>query len=259
MGAAHVGIGDEIMAGALARQKHIETGKRVRILDRFGAVRLHQVWQGLDYIAHPADNGQFAELVNGPSARPYIRAKHADRWEWDYAYRAPLGELHLWPDEREFAVNARAQYYVVVEPHLKRKSSPNKDWGWRRWNRLVFELERRNVRVAQVGPAGTALLDGVKFIETPTFRHAAAVLAQSRGAVLPEGGLHHAAAALGVPAVVLFGGYIAVEMTGYECHLNIGAAGTDACGSRTPCGHCAAWMARIEPGSVAAAIAERIR
>lgn len=237
------------MAGALARQKHLETGKRVRILDRFGATRWHQMWQGLQYVAQPADNGQFAVIVNGPGARPYILEKHPTHWVWNREYRAPLGEIHLWPDETAFGVEARP--YVIVEPHVKHRSSPNKYWGWVRWNKLVFELKKRRIYVAQIGPEGVPLLEGVKFIPTPTFRHACAVLAASRGAVLPEGGLHHAAAALGVRAVVIFGGYIGTEITGYTSHVNLGATGADACGCRMPCQHCAAWMARIDPAMVA--------
>lgn len=244
------------MAGGLARAKHAETGKRVRILDRHGGVRTHPLWDDLDYIVRPGYNGDCVELVNGPGARPYITEKHADRWVFDRAYRAAAGEIKLYPGELDAAIKAR--HYVIVEPHLKRRASPNKDWGWTRWSRLVFELQERGIKVAQIGPAGTPLLSGVRFIETPTFRRACAVLAQARASVLPEGGLHHAAAALGKRAVVLFGGYIGVETTGYAAHVNLGASVDDACGMRVPCAHCKAWMERIDPGTVLKHIQEML-
>jgi len=55
---------------------------------------------------------------------------------------------------------------------------------------------RAGLRLVQLGPAGTRLLHGVEHYPTNTFREACAALARSRAAVLHEGGLHHAAAAV---------------------------------------------------------------
>jgi hypothetical protein len=59
-----------------------------------------------------------------------------------------------------------------------------------------------------------------------------------------EGGLHHGAAAVGVGGVVLFGGFIPPEVTGYATHANL-TGGAEACGSLDPCRHCAAAMQAI--------------
>lgn len=248
MGAAGVGIGDEIMAAGLARRLHAETGKRVRILNRFGAPRAYPLWERLEYIARPHDNVDCVDMVNGPGARPYITAKLHDKWVFDPSYRPVAGEVRL--SQGELVHGWRARHYVIVEPHLKRGAPVNKDWGRERWIALVDRLVCSGIRVAQIGTAGTDLLPGVKFFETPTFLHACAVLAQARAAVLPEGGLHHAAAALGKRAVVIFGGYIGTETTGYATHINLGASASEACGMRVPCEHCREWMARIEPAQV---------
>jgi len=53
----------------------------------------------------------------------------------------------------------------------------------------------------------------------------------------PEGGLHHGAAAVGTPAVVIFGGYIHPTTTGYAAHVNLFGA-DEACGNTTECQHC---------------------
>lgn len=249
-------MGDEIMAGARARAVYRATGKRVKIRDRFGNVRVHQMWQGLEYIARPDDNGKFEEFVDGPGVRPYIVEKHADRWVFDVNYRATPGEIHLWPDEQAFGEAGAG--YVILEPWLKYKASVNKDWGASRWLALAAALQARGVAFAQLGPQGTRLLPGARHIVTPTFRHACAVLARARAAVLPEGGLHHAAAALGVRAVVLFGGYIGTDTTGYESHVNLGVRAKKACGMRAPCAHCAEQMARIDPARVAALVEEMV-
>lgn len=236
------------MAAGEARRAFLDHGRRVEILDRFGRRRWHQIWEGLDYIARPDEPGEFLTLHNGPGKRPYIAAKSDQRWTWNTAHRPAKAVLELSADEKAFAERYRGR--IIFEPHIKHRASPNKEWGWVRWNKLAWHMQEKGRRITQVGPAGTSLLDGADFIETPTFRRAAAVLSVARAAVLPEGGLHHAAAAVGCRAVVIFGGYIGTEITGYDCHVNLGADGRDACGMRVPCEHCRKWMDGITPEQV---------
>lgn len=245
-----MGIGDEIMAAGDARLLHEHTGERVEIVGRDGVRRWHPVWEGLRYIMHPHDRGSCVRMVNGPGRRPYHVAKEPDRWRFDLRYRAARAEIVFTDAEREFA--RQHERCIVIEPHLKSKAPPGKQWGWVRWNKLAYILQCHGFGVTQMGSRGTPLLDGANLIETPTFRHAAAVLSVARGAILPEGGLHHAAAAVGCPAVVIFGGFTPIEVTGYDGHVNIGASGEEACGMRVPCKHCDKWMARINPHDVAA-------
>lgn len=101
----------------------------------------------------------------------------------------------------------------------------------------------------QLGPRSTTILTGRRHVVTETIREAAAVLSTARAAVLPEGGLHHLAAAMRLPAVVLFGGFISPKSTGYSMHRNL-FTGKVACGNRRPCDHCAQAMAAISPESV---------
>jgi hypothetical protein len=62
--------------------------------------------------------------------------------------------------------------------------------------------------------------------------------------------LHHAAAALGVPAVVIFGGFISPAVTGYAAHANIFTGDDLGCGNINPCPHCRAAMERISVDQV---------
>lgn len=243
-----MGIGDEIMAAGDARRSFLDHGRKVEIVGRDGLRRWHPMWEGLEYIATPGQAGTFTRLVNGPGCRPYHVAKEPDRWRFNLAYRTNRGQIAFTPDELAFAERYRGR--VILEPHTKPKAPPGKQWGWVRWNKLAWLLQERGHRVTQMGHPGVALLDGADFIATPTFRHAAAVLSVARAAVLPEGGLHHAAAAVGCNAVVIFGGFTPTEVTGYDMHHNIGASGGDACGMRVPCNHCRKWMDSIAPGDV---------
>ena len=140
---------------------------------------------------------------------------------------------------------------------MKVRASPNKQWGWERWQALADELNRRRVCLAQLGPAGIRCLAGGPHLITASFREACAVLAGASALVGNEGGLHHAAAALGVRGAVPFGGYISPRLTGYAIHDNFHVddpAHPLGCGMRAPCAHCAAAMASISVGAVAGAV-----
>lgn len=243
------------MASGHALAKHRRTGKRVQIIDINGRPRWSDVWRGLDWMAQPHERGdEITQLRNGPGCRPYIeypfnrqRGLRFSGWR----ARDHVGALRLSGGEVEFAW--RLTYglgpFTVIEPHLTPKSNPNKQWG--KWKELVPLLPGQ---VVQLGPVGTETLPGVLHLQTPTFRMAAAVLTFASGLVLPEGGLHHAAGVLRLPAVVLYGGTVDVQATGYEWHTNIvdNEPGSP-CGTWLPCHHCRNIWKRLTPEAVAAA------
>ncbi len=100
------------------------------------------------------------------------------------------------------------------------------------------------------------MLDGCDlYARTTTFRQALAVLSVCRAFVGTEGALHHGAAAVGTPAVVLFSEFISPDVTGYPQHRNLRQAGA-ACGSRKPCKGCAESMRAISVLEVVANLKE---
>jgi ADP-heptose:LPS heptosyltransferase len=243
-----MGWGDEIIVTGVARrlQEEARSQLRVRVLDARGRARWHPIWDHNPRLARAGWPGPALAVTNGPGCRPYIARETARRWFWrDWV--CPVGELRLTEAERAFGAGHPAR--IVVEPALTAKASPNKQWGRRRWEHLAALLARQGYRVSQLGPAGTPVLPGAERIETTGFRHACAVLASARLAILPEGALHHAAAALGVPSIVLFGGFISPRQTGYPHQVNLFTGG-EPCGSRVRCGHCTRAMNRIEPEAI---------
>ncbi|MFQ6016778.1 MAG: glycosyltransferase family 9 protein [Kiloniellaceae bacterium] len=238
----------------------------VAVYGRDGRARWSSLWEGNPRILTPrqaCQNDSHLRLVNGPGCRPYIdyarmardfaavfpgrrlTTKVKDpRLPWRYtSWRCTPGEL--------YTPRIAPRGYIVVEPHVKAGASPNKDWGWARWQALVDEIRLPWV---QLGPPGTRLLEGVRHLVTASFMDACAALLGAKAAVLPEGGLHHAAAALDIPAVVIFGGMTSPANTGYDAHINLyePADGDSPCGQRVPCEHCEAAMAAIRPEAVAA-------
>lgn len=255
-----MGYGDEIMAAGHARAMHRKTGKRVAILDVRGQPRWHPLWEGLPYIARPGEDLRDVESVrNGSECRPYIAYPFTVEGGQRFtAWRARdhIGEIAF--SEAEFA-RARALFapllvagFVVVEPNIRRAPgvpNVNKDWGFDRFQRVI-DLLPGLAWVQLHAPGEDRILKGVRAIETPDFRTAAAIIGLARGALLTEGGLHHAAAVEGVPAVVLFGGSPSVAATGYPRHRNIAAPG-EPCGSWRPCRHCRDFWDSLPPALVA--------
>lgn len=254
-----MGLGDEIMAAGQAAAAARQAGRPVAIRDAMGQPRRHELWDGNPAIVQAGRPGAKAApfVVNAAGCRPYLRYP----WRRDSgpqlftAWRARdhRATIHFTPAEEIFATHvAPLGRFVVIEPNIKPRANPNKDWGFARYQALVETLP--DVRFVQLGDPSDARprLAGVATVATPTIRHACAILARAAAYVGAEGALHHAAAALRRPAVVIFGGAVPPATLGYEDHVNLAA--DRACGSWLPCDHCRAAMAAITPASVAEAL-----
>lgn len=243
-----MGFGDELMVTGRCRVLQQADPRKVRL--DYGKRLWNEVFDHNPRIAHGQDKQVQIYYPRPNGLRPYCRQKTATRWVW-VDHKPEVGELYFQPDE--LAMAAVHSLDVVIEPNLKGNASPNKDWGFDRWAALAARLTREGLRVTQLGPAGTRLVPGAQHVQTGNFRRAAAVLARARAAVLSEGGLHHAAAVVNVPAVVIYGGYISPRQTGYDMHVNLFTGG-EPCGWRVGCSHCVQAMARITPEEVTTAL-----
>jgi Glycosyltransferase family 9 (heptosyltransferase) len=256
-----MGLGDEILASGHAQ--HVfdkDPSKRVAICDKQGRPRWHELWEGNPIIAKPeqvAAGEPVHRLINGSNCRPYIKSLSVDAGlqctDWKAADH--VGRLYL--TKAELAAGhdlaKRLGPYIVIEPGLKLKASRNKLWGAERYQAVVDALPE--LRFAQMTHAGSTLLRGVSGMAMATFRQACGVLASASAYVGAEGGLHHAAAALGIPAVVIFGGFISPNVTGYPWHMNLADDGPGSpCGKWKPCEHCRMAMEGITVNRVVMAI-----
>lgn len=232
------------MATAQVKALNEATKKRVIVLDLRGRPRWSEVFENNPRIVMSC-RPDVERLVNAGGARPYIAGKTLKQWTWKPWERLP-GEIWLSEAERAFALPFAGR--ILVEPNTKEPNG-NKAWPFDRWQSLV---NRKPDHFIQVGAPNTRALSGVLCVET-TFRQALAILAVSKAFVGTEGALHHAAAALSVPAVVLWSEFIAPEFTGYEGQVNIRHA-TKWCGSRMPCPGCRASMDAIQVDEVASAL-----
>lgn len=250
-----MGYGDTLMSIGEARALHKRTGQRVMIVGRDGRPVRSDLFNWLPYlVTHPrhAKGQPYQRLINGSGVRPYIAAKADDRWTWR-KYKPIPAEVRFTSEEITFAEPYRGM--VMLVPEVKKIGHSNKDWGPIYWSQLDCLLHSAGIATVQCGPSGAHWLHNCARAVTPTFRHALAVLSVCRAVVTTEGGLMHGAAAVGVPAVVIWSEFISPEITGYPQHRNLRKAG-EPCGRRTDCPGCRKSLTAITPVEVFEALKE---
>lgn len=248
------GYGDELMRTGLARGAK-ERGKRIA----FGDKRVikwgphsAEIFKANPNIAPPgSERDRDIEWIEDYKGhRLYMRGGGAG-FVFNMNHRARPGEMFFEARESKFAEQFEPGF-LLIEPNVPAHKScaPNKQWPVDRYESIASEFTSAGYRVVQFGyPGARHRLRNARYVNAPSFRHALALLARARLAILPEGGLHHGAAAVGVKAVVLFGGFIPPAVTGYDMHVNLDG-GAEACGSLQPCEHCKAAMAAISTDDV---------
>jgi hypothetical protein len=264
-----VGYGDNLMAsgmarGARARGRRIAFGEQGERKIRWDH-NSEPVFRHNPNIAPLGSEGagdlEWVRYYKGH--RLYNAAEPAKRvWRWRESFRVQPGQMYLTPEETAWA----AQFgdgFVIVEPNVPnwKMMAANKQWPESRWREVSLQLHGAGRQLVQLSYGERIVLPHARQVISPSFRHAVALLHRAAYAILPEGGLHHAAAAetrslpgaeapdgallrAFVPAVVIFGGFIPPSVTGYPFHINL-AAGQPACGSWGTCQHCKTAMEAI--------------
>jgi ADP-heptose:LPS heptosyltransferase len=245
------------LAAGEAQVLYERTGVKVAVTDARFRVRWHDVWAGNPAIASLADlaeNVPLQYLQNAPNLRPYNSSNpftvDSGVTFTDWRARDHRGKLYLTEAERALAPSGD---YWLIEPSPMGNSNPNKRWPFERFQRVVERVIGPWVQT--VHPDSVALAGALQ-VPARTFREACGVLAGAKGYLGTEGGLHHAAAALGIPAVVIFGGCMSVECLGYPEQTNLVDEGPETpCGRWVDCEHCRQAMDRITVEQVMSAVA----
>jgi len=238
-----MGHGDDIMAtgmakGAKARGKRIAFGDGNRII--WGPFS-RDIFRNNPNIAHPGqERDKDIEWVKYYKGNRGYNKSGGNHWVWNYDFKTKPGEIFFGQDDVGYCLGSNV---IFIEPNVPNKPcAPNKQWPLARWKEVAEELELAGFNIVQPEYGGpNRIAEGIR---TNNFRDGMALLKQAKLAILPEGGLHHAAAALGVPAVVLFGGFVPPSVLGYHNHINL-TGGAVACGSFTRCQHCLEAMDKI--------------
>lgn len=248
-----------------SRGKRVAFGDGKRVLHDGNAEPIlryspHIVWPNEPLTA---SNVEWIPFFKG--SRQYSR-QEGNRWVFNRDFRVIPGEFYFQPYEHEAVELLRLpRKFIVIEPHAKRHLQmraaylANKEWPFRQYQSVVDAMVAGGHAIVQFVYGSAPRLRNVWTLQTPNFRAAAAILARAELVITTEGGMHHAAAALGVPAVVLFGGWLPPAILGYDMHINLTGGETEACGSLTPCAHCRAAMERISVDEVLEATHRQLR
>jgi hypothetical protein len=250
---ASLGFGDEILGSGLAKGLYVQ-GKRAAFGDGKKIIWgpwAEEIFRHNPNVARRGDEHR-SDLVwisHYKGNRLYNRLdREKNRWAWNYQFKAAPGEIFFSSEEKSRIEQLKSanRRFILVEPNVSwhKSVAVNKDWGLQNYQAVVNLLLRDGHEVVQT-KHGRDKLKGVKFVTTPKFRDVLAVMTLADVALVPEGGLHHGAAAVGVPAVVLFGGFIPPVVVGYGAHINLAGGTTEFCGSLSKCQHCRDAMAKI--------------
>ena len=241
-----MGHGDELLASGFARGAR-HRGKRIAFGDGHRIIwgpHSEAVFKHNPNVARPgSERDSDIEWVGFyKGSRSYHLGVTATNWIYNMAFRPMQGELYF--DRAESILAAEQAVcgdFILIEPNTppEKPQCVNKQWSYFRFQEIADLLRRRGHDVVQlVYPSARYRIAGARHIETRDFRGACGVLSHAALFIGGEGGMHHAAAALNVPGVVIFGGYTPVELTGYPMHINLAGNSSVACGSLFRCEHC---------------------
>lgn len=255
-----MGLGDNVMATGFAKGAQAR-GKRIAFGDGEKIIWDHNSKEVFDHnpnIAVPGSERdtdiEWVRFHRGH--RQYAAQMGNIRWKWNMAFKAPVGEFFFTSSELNFAQSMPRpanKKVVVIEPNVPsfKTVAPNKTWAFERYQKAARALFDAGHVVVQIVHNGSALrLDRAIPVAAPNYRTAAAMLKRADLVVCPEGGFHHAAAAVGTRAVVIFGGFIPPQVTGYDFHVNLIGHANHFCGMLHPCNHCRSALDSISVDNV---------
>ena len=150
--------------------------------------------------------------------------------------------------------------FVLINPDSKNTTyANNRDWGFEKWIKLSGML-KEHINVLRVKPpSGTMvdvsgqveynkpLIDGITNLSTD-IRTGFAIASLAKCVVTTDGALQHLAAALNIPAFIIYGGTISPSIVGYEGRNQVNyyvESEYSPCGMQVDCPHCRACMEAI--------------
>ncbi|QDU51830.1 glycosyltransferase family 9 protein [Gimesia panareensis] len=250
-----MGIGDEIMASGEAR-KHVKKNRRRVSFGDQDHSYYSEIFKYNPLIVPDAHSKEDCDWIqNYPGSRPYLDYSRSTEEKVVFKKYSPTpGDIIFSRKELYWAFYQIKQHlpFILIEPSFKGKfSSDNKNWGQENWIALGEKLKGINL-IQPIHAYSRLKLSSATGIQVSTFRESCALLNFSSYFISHEGGIHHAAAALRKAGIVIFGGFISSEITGYQNHVNLDdkSSHDSPCGNLTPCPHCRQAMEKISPEEI---------
>ena len=171
-------------------------------------------------------------------------------------------EMYFSPHEEE-AVNRLQESlklttdFVVIEPHSNSQWFGDlREWSFERWECVVEWLRDQNYPVVQIGEGGRPVLEGaIDVTGRASFREAVLLMKRARLFLGQEGGLMHAANAVNVQSVIVWGGLTLPEFAGYSKHTVLCSRVECApCGFRGCCPYDKKCLTTVQTSDVISAV-----
>ena len=223
-----MGWGDSLMACGEAKELHEKTGQKVMIGDNKLIQHEPEIFANNPFVSNKI-KPDAVWLNNCIGNRPYIKHTKNGRIIFNN-YRPKPAHLFFTDKELEWARQNAPKDFIVIEPNVKETYKHTVNKAWHYWD----ELLKHDYPFYQLGMKEPI----TRRIKTQNFREALLILSQAKMFVGTDGGLHHAAAALGIPAVVIWTGFTSPKHLGYDSHINLHDGG-EPCGTYSGlCPHC---------------------
>ena len=259
-----MGVGDALMASGEVRELRIKKPLAKFVIGDGKKSYWNEVFDNNPYIISDSEIQKYAEVYwikNYEGNRPYRNYGDGfpkDKYNWK-KYKPLKGEFYFTKKEIALAEkvitvikkNAGQKKIIFIEPHVKkRKGYENRDWGFHNWQKVVTELSTLYTFL-QITYAKRQPIKGSININGLNFRTSSAILSMCDLFLGPEGGMAHAAAATNRKAVVIWGGHISPDITGYDFHKNLyNKHPLSPCGKKELCDHCQDGLRKITPDNV---------
>ena len=254
-----MGVGDALMAvGEVRELKKKNPNAKFIIGDEIRSY-WNEVFDNNPDIIRGSEAKNYNEVIwvkNYEGNRPYKNYGDKfpkDKYNWK-KYKVLRGEFYFTKKEIYVAENAMKaikknigkKKIIFIEPHVKKRLGyENKDWGFHNWQNVVKELSSLYTFL-QITYAERQPIKGTININGLDFRTSSAILSMCDLFLGPEGGMMHAAAATNRKAVIVWGGHISPDITGYDFHNHLyNTHPLSPCGSKNVCMHCLEELKKI--------------
>ena len=110
--------------------------------------------------------------------------------------------------------------YSVIQPNTKTSYTPNKEWGFEKYQKIVNNF--KDINWVQVGLEGDLILNGVENVTGKTsLRELAFIIKNANFVIADEGLLNHMASSVGSISYVLYSGFHPTEISHYDGTISI--------------------------------------
>ena len=259
-----MGVGDGLMASGEVKELRIQNPNAKFIIGDGIRSYWNEVFDNNPYIIRGSEINKHKKIIwikNYEGNRPYRSYEKnlpKNKYNW-VKYKPKKGEFFFTEKEKEFSKQIIStvkkkignKKLIFIEPHVKKRLGfENRDWGFSKWQQVVEEVNN-DYEFIQITYQGRQVINGCINLDGLNFRSSAAILSMCDLFLGPEGGMAHAAAATVKKAVVIWGGHISPEITGYDFHSNLyNEHPMSPCGSKLVCSHCKEGLNKIKVKNV---------